>query len=204
MPQDRKYPNRRAAAVQNRTKILATAREVFLRDEQASMAEIARRAEVGMATLYRNFPGRPDLLEAVYAEEVDALCAAAVDAAASLPPGEALTVWLRRLLAFIPGKQLMVSELLYHGDPDGDVIGGSRERALTAARPLLVRAQAAKDVRNDLTIEQIFDITVSVATITGTPSYRQPIFETVLDGLRASSQHSGDAVAPRPHSDPNP
>jgi AcrR family transcriptional regulator len=68
-------PPRRADAERNRDKILAAARAAFAEpDAQPSMAEISRRAGVGMATLYRNFPGRRELLEALYTDEVDAIC----------------------------------------------------------------------------------------------------------------------------------
>ena len=71
-------PARRADAERNRAKILATARAAFAdADAQVSLAEISRRAGVGMATLYRNFPGRHELLEALYADDVDEVCRAA-------------------------------------------------------------------------------------------------------------------------------
>src|ERR1700742_5100544 len=89
---------RRADAERNRDKILAAARTAFADpDAQVSMAEIARRAGVGMATLYRNFPGRQELLEALYADEVDALCEAA-GAGGAATAGERLIAWLRRFL----------------------------------------------------------------------------------------------------------
>ena len=72
------------------------------------MAEISRRAGVGMATLYRNFPGRRELLEALYTDEVDAIC----DAAATLDertPGAALDAWLQRFVAFSSSKRRIAS-----------------------------------------------------------------------------------------------
>src|SRR5215470_6775119 len=97
MPRDQlPGATKRADAERNRDKILAAARAAFA-DPAAdvSMAEISRRAGVGMATLYRNFPGRRELLEALYTDEVDAVCEAAqyVDAET---PGAALAAWLRR------------------------------------------------------------------------------------------------------------
>ena len=153
------------------------------------MAEIARRAGVGMATLYRNFPGRRELLEALYADEVDAVCEAA-GADAAHGPGEALISWLRRLFAFIPGKRLIVAELLEHTDPGSPEIHGHRARALDTGRPLLTAAQQANEIRGDLTIEQIFDLIVSVAKVHGDPAYLEPIFETMLDGLRLPAEQS--------------
>jgi len=156
------------------------------------MAEIARRAGVGMATLYRNFPGRQELLEALYLDEVDALCEAA-RAGDSQTPGAALTTWLRRLFAFIPGKRLIVSELLEHTDPDSPIIHGDRARALAAGRPLLTAAQDAHEIRDDLTLEQIFDMIVGIAKIHGDPNYLEPMLQTMLDGLRPPADNNTDA-----------
>jgi SAM-dependent methyltransferase len=139
------------------------------------------------ATLYRNFPGRQELLEALYNDEVDALCDAAeagVGADGARTPGAALTAWLHRLFASIPGKRLIVSELLEHADPGSPVIHGNRARALAAGRPLLAAAQQAHEIRDDLTIEQIFDMIVAIAKIHGDPAYLEPMLQTMLDGLR--------------------
>ena len=80
-------PARRADAERNRDKILAAARTAFADpDAEVSMAEISRRAGVGMATLYRNFPGRQELLEALYTNEVDAVCTAPPRPPTARPP----------------------------------------------------------------------------------------------------------------------
>ncbi|HEY2062671.1 MAG TPA: helix-turn-helix domain-containing protein [Amycolatopsis sp.] len=177
------FPTRRATAARNRGKILDAARDAFADPgAEISMAEIARRADVGMATLYRNFPGRQELLEALYADEVDALCEAAGEDAPS--PSAALVNWLRRLFAFVPGKRLIVSELLEHTGPGSPAIHGNRDRALAAGRPLLTAAQDAREVRDDLTLEQLFDLIAAIAKIHGDPDYLEPIFQTMLDGLR--------------------
>ncbi len=147
------------------------------------MAEVARRAGVGMATLYRNFPGRRELLEALYADEVDALCraAATVDGATS---GAVFVAWLRRFVAFFTSKHRVASELLAHSDPSDPVFEDSRARVLAAGRPLLTAAQASREVRGDLTLEQVLHLVVAVATIPGDPQYREPILRAALDGLR--------------------
>src|ERR1700690_4115823 len=103
---------RRADAERNRDKILAAARAAFAHaDAQVSMAEVARRAGVGMATLYRNFPGRQELLEALYTDEVDAICNAA-EVLKSEPSGEALLTWLHDVFAFFTSKRQVGAELL--------------------------------------------------------------------------------------------
>lgn len=175
--------SRRADAKRNRETIVATARAAFAAGESdISMAEIARRAGVGMATLYRNFPGRRELLEALYGEEVDAIC----DAAATLdgPPGEALATWLRRFLAYFVGKRPIMAELLQHADPSDPVFDGNRERVLAAGRSLLAAAQKAHEIRDDLTLEQILDMVIAIAKIPAEPDYLDPILQAALDGLR--------------------
>jgi AcrR family transcriptional regulator len=144
------------------------------------MAEVARRAGVGMATLYRNFPGRRELLEALYADEVDAVCEAAVIKDGQTP-GAALAAWLRLQFDFISNKRLIVSELLEHAGQDD--LPSRRGQALDAGRPLLAAAQEAHEVRDDLTLEQVFDMIVAIARIHGSPGYLEPIIQTMLDGL---------------------
>jgi AcrR family transcriptional regulator len=177
-------PARRADAERNRDKILAAARTAFAdSDAEVSMAEVSRRAGVGMATLYRNFPGRRELLEALYADEVDAICEAA-ERGDGETPGAALTVWLRRFFAFATGKRHIVSELLAHTDRSNPVFGESRARGLAAGRPLLAAAQRTHEVRDDLTIEQVLDMIVAIAMIHSDTRYVEPILQAALDGLR--------------------
>src|SRR6266700_152090 len=173
-------PTRRADAERNRDKILAAARSAFADPEaEVSMAEISRRAGVGMATLYRNFPGRQELLEALYTDEVDAICKAAetIDGAT---PGAALVAWLHRFFAFTTSKRHIAAELLKQTDRSNPLFRNNRTRVIAAGRPLLAAAQHAGEVRDDLTLEQILDI----ATIHGGTGYTGPILQAALDGLR--------------------
>jgi AcrR family transcriptional regulator len=175
---------RRADAERNRDKILGTARAAFADlDAEISMAEISRRAGVGMATLYRNFPGRRELLEALYTQEVDAVCEAAGTLEAETP-GAVLAAWLHRFFAFITSKQPVGTELLKHSGGSAPVMGESRRRVTAAGRPLLLAAQRAHEVREDLTLEQVLDMIVAIASIHGEPGYLEPILQAALDGLR--------------------
>ena len=175
-------PSRRADAQRNRDKILAAARAAFA-DPRAdvSMAEISRRAGVGMATLYRNFPGRRELLEALYTDEVDAVCAAA-ETLGHTP--ERLVAWLHRFSAFSASKRHVASELLKDADGSDPVFSENRARVLAAGRPLLAAAQRAGEIRADLTLEQVLDMVIALATIRGESGYVEPILQTALDGLR--------------------
>jgi AcrR family transcriptional regulator len=177
-------PARRADAQRNRDKILAAAREAFAQPgAEVSMAEVSRRAGVGMATLYRNFPGRRELLEALYVDEVDALCEAAAGVEGATP-GARLDAWLRRFFTYFTTKRPIASELLAHVDGDDPVFGQNRARVVGAGAPLLAAAQEAGEIRDDLTLDQILDLTVAIAKLHGDPGYVAPILQTALDGLR--------------------
>ena len=122
-------PTRRADAERNRDKILAAARAAFADPEaEVSMAKISRRAGVGMATLYRNFPGRRELLEALFADQVDAICEAA-ESVDGVTPGGVLMAWLHRFFAFAATKHQVASELLAHSDRSNPVFGEKIGRA---------------------------------------------------------------------------
>ena len=177
-------PTRRADAERNRDKIPAAARTAFADPEaEVSMAEISRRAGVGMATLYRNFPGRQELLEALYTDEVNAVCKAA-ETIDGETPGATLVAWLHRFFAFTTSKRHIASELLKQTDRSDPLFENNRTRVTAAGRPLLTAAQHAREVRDDLSLEQILDMIVAIATIHGDTGYTEPILQTALDGLR--------------------
>jgi AcrR family transcriptional regulator len=180
---DTTFPTRRATAARNREKILVAARAAFAEpDAEISMAEISRRAGVGMATLYRNFPGRRELLEALYVDEVDAVCEAA-EAVEGETPGARLEAWLHQFFAFFNNKH-HVAELLQHTDGGAaPFFGMNRDRVLAAGRPLLLAAQQAHEIRDDLALEQILQMITAIAAIPGDRSYVEPMLRTTLDGL---------------------
>ena len=183
-PEPFPIPTRRADAERNRGKILAAARTAFADpDAEVSMAEISRRAGVGMATLYRNFPSRRELLEALFTSEVDAVCHAA-ESVGGDTPGAVLRAWLYRFFAFATTKHHVASELLAQSDISDPVFGESRARVLAAGRPLLAAAWRSHEVRDDLTLEQILDLILAIATIHNDTRYVDPILQAALDGLR--------------------
>jgi AcrR family transcriptional regulator len=176
---------RRADAERNRAQIVAAARAAFAEtDTLVSMAEISRRAGVGMATLYRNFPGRQELLEALYTDEVNAVCAAATTADGETP-GAALTAWLHRFFAFYNSKRHVGDELLRQSDAAKPFLSEGRSRVLAAGAPLLLAAQRSREIRSELTLAQILDMVIAIAKIDGDRNYLQPILRAALDGLRA-------------------
>lgn len=139
-------------------------------------------ASVGSATLYRNFPTRRDLLEALMADKVDAVCAAASTIGGN-SPGARLTAWLQRFFQFVTSKRPVAVELLEHVDRTSPVFGASRERVVAAGRPLLRAAQDAQEIAADLSLDQILDMVVAIAKIPGGPDYVKPILHTALAGL---------------------
>lgn len=174
---------RRSDAERNRDRILVAARAVLAdRAAEASMAAVARQAGVGMATLYRNFPSRRELLEALYAAEVDELCRAAKEVAGT--PSDALVAWLRRFAVFHHSKHPIAAELLRHTDAADPVFGSSRDRVLAAGHPLLLAAQQAGEVRADLALDQVLDLVLAASTVPGEPAYVAPILEAAIAGLR--------------------
>jgi AcrR family transcriptional regulator len=175
---------RRVDAGRNRERILDAARAAFADpDADVSMAEISRRAGVGSATLYRNFANRRELLEALYVNEIDAVCQAAA-ATTGDSPKAILEAWLRRFYAYFTSKRFVAAELLEHSDRDDPVFGAGRARVLDASRPLLRAAQNSGEIRDDLTLDQILDMVAAIAKIPGDAGYREPILRAALDALR--------------------
>src|SRR2546430_2871563 len=107
----------RADARRNYDKLLTAARQALAeKDAQVSLEDIARRAGVGIGTLYRHFPTRQNLLEAVYVEEVEAVSRSAQDMA-DLPPWEGLIEWLHRFVGYMATKQALAEELFTYAGP---------------------------------------------------------------------------------------
>ena len=180
-------PARRTDAKRNRVRILQAARAAFADpDADVSMAEIVRRSGVGSATLYRNFASRRELLEAVMADEVDAVCAAASTAGGD-SAGIRLAAWLDRFYQFATSKRHIAVELLEHVDRTSPIFGASRDRVVAAGAPLLSAAQDAHEITADLSLDQILDMIVAIAKIPGGTDYQQPILRTALAGLKQAT-----------------
>ncbi|MGO9974876.1 MAG: TetR/AcrR family transcriptional regulator [Solirubrobacteraceae bacterium] len=176
---------RRADALRNYEKVIAAAREAFAEGgASVSLEEIARRAEVGIGTLYRHFPNRQALLEAVYVDEVDALCRSAVELE-GLEPWEALVSWLHRFVAYMATKQALAQELLGYVDRGAPVFQTCRTTIFAAAQPLVERAQRAGVLRTDTDLPEIIQMVGGIAKIQpGTPEQIDHILAIALDGLR--------------------
>ncbi len=183
--QELSHRPKRADARRNYDKLIAAGREAFTEDGRgASLEDIARRAGVGIGTLYRHFPSRQDLLEAVYVEEVDALCRSAVDLA-NEPPWEALVAWLHRFVSYLATKQALAEELLAYHDRQAGVFQSCRAAMYAGGEPLLVRAQQAQLVRTDTNIVEVIQLVGGIAKIqTADPGQLDRLLDMALDGLR--------------------
>jgi AcrR family transcriptional regulator len=176
---------KRADALRNYEKVVTAAREAFAeRGVSTSLEEIARRAEVGIGTLYRNFPNRQALLEAVYVEELDSLCRSSAEFY-ELPPWDAFVAWVHRLVGYLATKQALAQELLEYVDRDSPFFAACRTSLFTAAGPLLERAQEARVVRGDTDVAEVFQLVAGIAKIPGAePEQVSHLLEIALDGLR--------------------
>ena len=174
----------RADARRNYEKLISAARDAFTEDgASASLEDIARRAQVGIGTLYRHFPTRQHLLEAVYVDEVEAICRAAADLA-HLPPWDALVAWLRAFVGFAATKRAIAQEMLATIDTDAEVFRTCRFAITTAGESLLGRAQKAGAVRADASFSDVARLLGGIASIQSDPEQIERILDLVLDGLR--------------------
>jgi AcrR family transcriptional regulator len=180
---------KRADARRNYEKLLAAAREEFAeRGEATSLEEIARRAGVGIGTLYRNFPNRQALLEALYVDEVEEVCRVAAELEGA-DPWEALSKWFERLIGYIATKQALASELLNYLEKDAPLFMSCRTLLWAAGEPLLTRAQESGVVRPDVSIGDVIQMVVGIAKIpTSEPGQAEHIVRVALDGLRYRPQ----------------
>jgi AcrR family transcriptional regulator len=176
---------KRADARRNYEKVLVAARAAFAEGgESTALEDIARRAGVGIGTLYRNFPNRQALLEALYVEEVEEMCrsASAVDDA---DPWEALNDWFLRFIGYLATKQALAAELLNYLDQDAELFQVCRSSLWAAGEPLLKRAQEAGVVRPDVTVGEVIQMVVGIAKIPASnPEQKEHILRIALDGLR--------------------
>ncbi|MCS0499435.1 TetR/AcrR family transcriptional regulator [Protaetiibacter mangrovi] len=174
----------RADARRNFDALLTAARDAFADDGiDASLEDIARRAEVGIGTLYRNFPTRDALVETVYLGEVAAIAGYADDLG-GLEPFPAFVAWLQRYAAFAATKRVLLDGI----NRDSPTLGACRGVLFDAGEPLLQRAQRAGAVRADVTIEDTVRLISSVAgAVYADPAQRERIIGVAVDGLRASA-----------------
>jgi AcrR family transcriptional regulator len=174
-----KHPKRaprkpRADALLNRQRILDVAKQAFARHgANASLDDIAKQVGVGPGTLYRHFPTREELLQAVYRSEMEKLAAAERRFAQSMPPIEALRAWLLLFVDAIETKHLIAPVLnTLIGDPK-KVFAASHAQTHEALSALVKRAIKSGDIRRDLDSMDLLRALVGVANVATSPDWQQ-------------------------------
>jgi AcrR family transcriptional regulator len=173
----------RADARRNFDSLVAAARDTFAEQgTSASLEEIARRAEVGIGTLYRHFPARDALVEAVYVDEVARMVSDA-EQIAGREPWEALDLWLRRLVTYVSAKRVLVEGL----NRESQVLVNCRAILYGSGRPILERAQQAGVARADVKVEDAMRLVQGLAAVAfPTEAERDHVVGLAIDGLRAA------------------
>ncbi len=175
----------RADSLRNRARLLAAAREVFSEGGAgASLEAVAQRAGVGIGTLYRHFPTREALFQAVYRNEVDQLVALAARLKTEAPPVEALRLWLRAAIDMAATKKGMIAALV--PAPTPDLYADSGARTMAAAEALMARAASAGAIRDDLSSRDLMMTLFGMCHLQGQPGWRENVARLVdvfVDGL---------------------
>jgi AcrR family transcriptional regulator len=179
----------RADARHNYELIVAAAKEVFaLEGGGASMEAIAHRAGVGVGTLYRHFPRRIDVVEAVYRTDVDNLVYQAEQAASELEPWRAVVAFLEAFVRYAQGKRTFLNELREALEKNPDLRLDTVERIRHATELVIGRAQSAGVARTDVSGADILQLIGPMCTsATLSEDQSQRLLSMILDGLQTSS-----------------
>ena len=198
----------RADAIRNRERVLEAAKAVFSQGgPEASLEAVARRAGVGIGTLYRHFPTREALYEAVYRREVEQLVELAQHLEAKMAPVEALRRWLRAGVEFIATKKGMAAALAMTAHGSSDLAAYSLDRLSRAVGELLQRAVATGEIRADIDPEDLLRALVGMCYAHDRPGWQAKVLHLVdvfIDGLcrrpdkRHDRQARDAARAPQP------
>jgi len=183
----------RADAQRNRERILEAAKGVFTRDGgAASLDDIARRAGVGPGTLYRHFPTRDALVEAVYRSEVEKLAAAEQRFAASMAPLEALRAWMLLFIDHVAAKMLIIPAMNTIAGGSTRLFEGSRSLIHTAFAASVQRAIASGDLRSDTNPNDFVRALVGIFHTTALPGWEpsaRRLVDILISGSRSMPKH---------------
>ena len=179
----------RADSLRNRERLLSAAAEIFRTGgPEASLEAVARSAGVGIGTLYRHFPTREALFEAVYRREVEQLAALAETLAGAGDPVDALRQWLRAGIQLVATKRGMLTALALAVDSSSDVYAFSFANLTRAAGILLQRAIAAGCIRSDVSAEDLLHVLIGMSLMgkeQGWEAKAIRLIDIFVDGLRA-------------------
>jgi AcrR family transcriptional regulator len=192
----------RADAVRNRELLLESAKSVFSAGgPEASLEAVARRAGVGIGTLYRHFPRREALFEAVYRREVEQLADLAEQLkSGNVPATEALRRWLRSNVEFVATKKGMSAALALAAHRSSELSAYSFDRLTKAVGALLDRAVAAGEIRGDISPEDVLRALVGMCYMHDQPGWQASVLrlvEVFVDGLCRRSDTNAPNTAGR-------
>ncbi len=182
----------RTDALRNRERILEVAKEAFTRSgPNASLDEIARQVGVGAGTLYRHFPTRDALIEAVYRTEVEKLAAAEKRFSETLSPLEALRAWMLLFVDHIATKQIIGPALNSVVGGPSKLYEGSRSQIQGAINSLVKRAIKSRDVRRDLEPFDLLRALIGASHVASGPDWQQSarrLVDILITGSRPVKQ----------------
>jgi AcrR family transcriptional regulator len=182
-------PRLRTDARRNRDKLVEAAAEAFAeRSAEATLDDIAKRAGVGIGTLYRHFPTREHLVEVVYRRELDTLASAAVEMLAEKAPDAALQEWMHLFVNYMAAKRGMASSLKLLFQSNSTLFEDGSTMLRQAFGNLLSRAVEAGVVKDDIATDDVLATLFSIYSIPDTPAWRDRahrIVQLIMDGLRA-------------------
>ena len=178
----------RTDAQRNRERILQVAKEAFTESgANASLDDIAKQARIGPGTLYRHFPTREELIEAVYRTEVEKLAAAERTFAETMPPLDALRAWMLLFVDYIATKKIIAAALnSLVGDPS-KIFEASYAQVWEAIRALVKRAVKSGDIRKDVDPIDLLRALIGVANVGSSPDWQQSarrLVEILILGAR--------------------
>jgi AcrR family transcriptional regulator len=190
----------RSDALRNRELLLAAAKAVFSAGgPDASLEAVARRADVGIGTLYRHFSTREALYEAVYRHEVEQLGELAEELKGEASPVEALRRWLRCNVEFVATKKGMSAALALAAQTNSELMAFSYDRLTTAVGALLDRAVAAGDIRGDVGPEDLLRALIGMCYLHDQPGWQTSVvrlLDVFVDGLRVRPDGNAQAIRP--------
>jgi len=187
-PAPRAHQPLRADAARNRESVLAAATRAFAVGEpEPSMREIARGAGVGVATLYRHFPTREALVDAVYQDQLVRLTTGAKQLLETHPPARALRLWMNLFADWLATKHGMTDTLLAMVDTGEISIAHSRRELLSAISGILAVGIAAGEIRADTSAEDVAAALLGVLAVSGKRgdhAQAQRLLDVLMDGLK--------------------
>jgi AcrR family transcriptional regulator len=188
----------RADALRNRERLLAAAKAVFSAGgADASLETVARTADVGIGTLYRHFPTREALYEAVYRHEVEQLSELAEELKGEASPVEALRLWLRSNVEFVVTKKGMSAALALAAQANSELMAFSYDRLTKAIGVLLDRAVAAGQIRSDVGPDDLLRALIGMCYLHDQPGWQASVvrlLDVFVDGLRVRPDAAKETV----------